>query len=89
VDPLRAALDRQGTLQVLRHGLDLVGLRRPVSLCHLRPALWMNEALAARYAANRLWVFRQIRYSPHREYSLDLVLFLKVCLESKVFRDSL
>jgi len=36
----------------------------------------MNEALAARYAANRLRVVRQLRYSPHHENSLDLVLFL-------------
>lgn len=75
-DRLRAALDRQGTLDVLRHGLDMVGLRRPIQLAQFRPALAMNEALAARYAANRLRVVRQLRYSPHHENSLDLVLFL-------------
>jgi type I restriction enzyme R subunit len=76
-DRLRAALDRQGTLDVLRHGLDMVGLRRPIQLAQFRPALAMNEALAARYAGNRLRVVRQLRYSPHHENSLDLVLFLK------------
>lgn len=75
-DRLRAALDRQGTLEVLRHGLDVVGLRRPIQLAQFRPALAMNTALAARYAANRLRVVRQLRYSPHHENSLDLVLFL-------------
>jgi type I restriction enzyme R subunit len=75
-DRLRAALDRQGTLEVLRHGLDVVGLRRPILLAQFRPALAMNAALAARYAANRLRVVRQLRYSPHHENSLDLVLFL-------------
>jgi type I restriction enzyme R subunit len=75
-DRLRAALDKQGTLDVLRQGLDMVGLRRPIALCQFRPALAMNEALAARYAANRLRVVRQVRYSPHHENSLDLVLFL-------------
>ena len=75
-DRLRAALDKQGTLELLRHGLDVVGLRRPIQLAQFRPALAMNEALAARYAANRLRVVRQLRYSPHHENSLDLVLFL-------------
>nr|WP_232478399.1 type I restriction endonuclease [Roseomonas rosulenta] len=36
----------------------------------------MNEALAARYTANRLRVLRQVRYSPHHENCLDLVLLL-------------
>lgn len=75
-DRLRDTLDRQGTLDALRHGLDMVGLRRPISLCQFRPALGMNAGLAARHAANRLRVVRQVRYSPHHENSLDLVLFL-------------
>ena len=75
-DRLRAALDKQGTLDLLRQGLDMVGLRRPISLCQFRPALGMNAALAARYAGNRLRVVRQVRYSPHHENSIDLVLFL-------------
>jgi type I restriction enzyme R subunit len=75
-DRLRAALDRQGTLDLLRHGLDMVGLRQRLSLCQFRPALAMNAALEARYAANRLRVVRQLRYSPLHENSLDLVLFL-------------
>jgi len=76
VQRLRAALDKQGTLDVLRHGLDVVGLKQRLSLCQFRPALAMNEALQARYAANRLRVVRQVRYSLHHENSLDLVLFL-------------
>ncbi len=75
-DRLRAALDRQGTLEVLRQGLDMVGLRQPIALCQFRPALGMNAALAARHAANRLRVVRQVRYSPAHEGCLDLVLFL-------------
>ncbi|PZW36965.1 type I restriction enzyme R subunit [Humitalea rosea] len=75
-DRLRAALDRQGTLEVLRQGLDMVGLRRPIALVQFRPALAMNPALAERYAANRLRVVRQVRYSGAHESSLDLVLFL-------------
>lgn len=75
-DRLRAALDRAGTLEVLRQGLDMVGLRRPIALVQFRPALAMNPALAERYAANRLRVVRQVRYSGAHENSIDLVLFL-------------
>ena len=75
-DRLRAALDKQGTLELLRAGLDVVGLRQRVALCQFRPALAMNKELQARYAANRLRVVRQVRYSQHNENCLDLVLFL-------------
>jgi len=73
---LRMALDKQGTLDDLRAGLDVVGLKQRLALCQFRPALAMNEALQARYAANRLRVVRQVRYSAHGENCLDLVLFL-------------
>ena len=36
----------------------------------------MNPDILARYAANRLRVVRQVRYSLHNENCLDLVLFL-------------
>jgi type I restriction enzyme R subunit len=75
-DRLRSALDKQGTLALLRDGLDIVGLKQRLSLCQFRPALGMNPALEARYAANRLRVVRQVRYSLHGQDSLDLVLFL-------------
>lgn len=75
-DRLRAALDKQGTLLLLRNGLDVVGLKQSLSLCQFKPALGMNEDLKARYTANRLRVVRQVRYSVHGEQSLDLVLFL-------------
>ena len=75
-DRLRTALDKQGTLLLLRNGLDVVGLKQSLALCQFKPALGMNDALQARYAANRLRVVRQVRYSVHGEHSLDLVLFL-------------
>ena len=75
-DRLRAALDKQGTLEVLRYGLDVVGLTKRIALCQFRPALAMNEALQTRYAANRLRVVRQVRYSLHGENCLDVVLFI-------------
>ena len=73
---LRTALDKSGTLTLLRDGLDLVGLKQRVALCQFRPALGTNAVLQARYAANRLRVVRQVRYSLHNENSLDSVLFL-------------
>lgn len=73
---LRAALDKQGTLTLLRTGLDVVGLKQTLALCQFKPALGMNAALQVRYAANRLRVVRQVRYSLHSENCLDLVLFV-------------
>ncbi len=36
-DRLRASLDKQGTLALLRDGLDVVGLRQRLTLCQFRP----------------------------------------------------
>ena len=73
---LRDQLDQRGTLDVLRHGIELLGLRQPLKLAEFKPALAMNADILARYAANRLRVVRQVRYSLRNENSLDLVLFL-------------
>lgn len=75
-DRLRKSLDERGTLDVLRNGLDLVGLKARLSLAQFRPAMGMNPDIAARYAANRLRVVRQVRYSTSNENCLDLVLYL-------------
>jgi type I restriction enzyme R subunit len=76
LDRIRKQLDDRGTLDVLRHGVELLGLRQPLSLAQFKPALAMNPDLQARYAANRLRVVRQVRYSLHNENAIDLVLFL-------------
>ncbi len=73
---LRDQLDQRGTLDVLRHGIELLGLRQPLKLAQFKPALAMNPDILARYAANRLRVVRQVRYSLHNENCIDLVLFL-------------
>ena len=75
-DRLRDALNKRGTLAVLRDGLDVMGLKTSLVLCRFRPALAMNDALQAQFAANRLRVVRQVRYSTHGQECLDLVLFL-------------
>ncbi len=76
LDRVRAQLDQRGTLDVLRHGVELLGLKAPLKLAEFKPALAINPDILARYAANRLRVVRQVRYSLACENSLDLVLFL-------------
>lgn len=73
---LRDQLDQRGTLDVLRHGIELLGLKAPLKLAEFKPALAINTDILARYAANRLRVVRQVHYSLHNENNIDLVLFL-------------
>jgi type I restriction enzyme R subunit len=73
---LRDQLDQRGTLDVLRHGIELLGLKQPLLVAQFKPALAINPDILARYAANRLRVVRQVKYSLHNENSIDLVLFL-------------
>jgi hypothetical protein len=73
---LREQLNARGTLDVLRHGVEMIGLKQNLVLAQFKPALAMNPDILARYAANKLRVVRQVRYSVHNENCLDLVLFL-------------
>ena len=73
---LRDQIDQRGMLDVLRHGIEMLGLREKLTLAQFKPALAINPDILARYAANRLRVVRQVRYSLHNENCLDLVLFL-------------
>ncbi len=74
LERLRKALDDRGTLDVLRHGFELVGLKAPLKLAQFKPALAMNAELQARYAANRLRALRQVR--TNHDDVIDLVLLL-------------
>ena len=73
---LRDQMNQRGTLDVLRHGIELLGLKQPLRLGEFKPALALDEAILARYGANRLRVVRQVRYSLYCENSIDLVIFL-------------
>ena len=73
---VRDQLDQRGTLEVLRRGVELLGLKQPLRLAQFKPALAINPDILERYAANRLRVVRQVRYSVHNEKCIDLVLFL-------------
>ena len=76
LDRLRDQLNQRGTLDVLRHGVEMLGLNKPLLIAQFRPALEINKDILTRYEANRLRVVRQVRYSQHNENSIDLVLFL-------------
>jgi type I restriction enzyme R subunit len=73
---LRECLNQRGTLDVIRHGFDAMGLRKTLKMAQFKPAMGMNPDITERYEANRLRVVRQVRYSAHNENSIDLVLFL-------------
>lgn len=74
---VRKSLDERGTLDVLRRGVEMLGLREPLQLVQFKPALAMNPAIQRNYAANRLRVVRQVHHSPNRPLdALDLVLFV-------------
>jgi len=73
---LRDSINQRDTLDVLRHGIELLGLRQTLKLAQFKPALAMNPEILNQYIANRLRVVRQVRYSLHNENAIDLVLFL-------------
>ena len=76
LDRLRATLDGQGTLDTLRLGVEMIGLKKPLAMAQFKPAMAMNPDIVARYEANRLRVARQVHYSTANQNCLDLVLFL-------------
>lgn len=65
-------LDTHGTLAVLRNGFKCYG--RTLRVAFFKPAHGMNPELAAQYAANRVGVSRQLRYSVKNANELDLAL---------------
>lgn len=72
-------LEKKGTLDVLRHGFKVPGVK--IDLCSFKPDHSMNPDTERRYAANRLRVVEEVSYSPHArtgDYNprLDLVLFV-------------
>jgi type I restriction enzyme R subunit len=71
---LAAALDERGTTSVLRDGVKDQGIQ--IRLAFSKPATTMNDTLAAGYAANRLTVTRQLRYSARHTNTIDVALFV-------------
>lgn len=66
------ALDMQGSLATLRHGFKCFG--KLFRVAYFKPATKLNDETERLYAANRLTVTRQVKYSMRSENSLDLVL---------------
>ena len=67
-------MDENGSLATLRHGFKCYG--RTLYAAFFKAAHELNPELEARYAANRLGLTRQLRFSPRSEKSLDLTLNL-------------
>ena len=65
-------MDIHGSLAALRHGFKCYG--RTLRIAFFKAAHGLNPELEARYAANRLGLTRQLRYSPRSEKSLDIAL---------------
>jgi type I restriction enzyme R subunit len=74
ISRLIGAIERRGTLDVLRKGFDDQGVKFRVA--YFRPASGLNPLLHELYQRNRLTVTRQVRYSTRNDNSLDLVLFV-------------
>ena len=68
-------LDKHGTLEVLRHGFKVPGVK--IDLCSFRPDHGMNPEAQARYAANRLRVVQEwlSRYIQQKYSSRSLAIW--------------
>ena len=74
---VRKNLNDRGTLDVLRRGVEMLGLAKPLFLVQFKPALAINPVIQQHYAANRLRVVRQVHHSLNKGHeSIDLVLFV-------------
>lgn len=60
IDSLTKELATKGSLGVLRHGFKCYG--KTLRLAYFRPNSGLNPESAARYAANRLTITRQVRF---------------------------
>lgn len=72
---LTSALERKGTIEILRHGLRTTGTT--IDLAAFKPVTGFNPDLKEKYNANHLGVTRQLYYSgtdPNK--SIDFVLSL-------------
>ena len=67
-------MGEHGVLATLRHGFKCYG--RTLRVAYFKASHKLNAELEALYAANRLGITRQLRYSPRCENSLDIVLSL-------------
>ena len=71
---LASQIEKRGTLDVLRKGIDDVGCH--FDLTYFQPETTLNEEHRRLYQCNLLGVMRQVHYSQRNDNSLDLVLFV-------------
>ena len=70
---LTSALERQGTLELIRHGFRTTGTK--IELATFQPNTGINPALQEKYEANILGVTQQLHHSPTNPgVSVDLAL---------------
>jgi type I restriction enzyme R subunit len=67
-------MDANGALATLRHGFKCYG--KTLRVAFFKAAHELNPELEARYAANRVGITRQLRFSKKSEQSLDMTLSL-------------
>jgi len=77
LERLASTLDSKsgGTVKVLRRGFGVAG-GGTVQMSQAMPEDGRNETVQSKYAANRLRIVRQVRYSLDNENSIDLVAFI-------------
>lgn len=81
-------MDANGALATLRHGFKCYG--RTLHAAFFKAAHELNPELEARYAANRLGLTRQLRFSPRSEKSLDVTLSLNgICVATVELKNPL
>lgn len=71
---LQSQIERKGTLEILRKGIETRGCK--FKLAYFRPSSGMNPDHLAKYQQNRFVVIRQLQYSQKNANELDLALFL-------------
>ena len=71
---LAKVLDERGTVEILRNGVDDLGIN--ITLAYFKPATSLNPESLDRYEKNRLTVTRQLPYELSGGKTLDLALFV-------------
>jgi type I restriction enzyme R subunit len=75
MDRLAQALDKEGTIHVLRRGIKLAGVGE-ISLSEGQPEDERDPSALERYDANILRVVPQLKYRPGSQLAIDLVFFI-------------
>lgn len=75
MDRLAQALEKEGTIHVLRRGIKVAGAGE-ISLSEGQPEDERDPSAWARYKANILRVVPQLKYRPGSQLAIDLVLFI-------------